>query len=93
MFDGPRLADAPDVLTVEQTAGILAISRGTAYEGVRTGQIPSVRIGRIIRVPKYALEHLLNGTGSADEGPHENGAGGNGAAQKGGVLAHGHRTE
>jgi excisionase family DNA binding protein len=50
----------PDsVLTVEQAAAILKISRGTAYEAVRTGEIPSVRIGRCIRVPRAALERLL----------------------------------
>lgn len=54
-----KLADAPDVLTVEQAASVLAVARGTAYEAVRAGQIPSVRIGRCIRVPRQALERLL----------------------------------
>ena len=56
-----KLADAPDALTVEQTSKVLAISRGAAYEAVRTGQIPSVRLGRSIRIPKRALEEFLNG--------------------------------
>jgi excisionase family DNA binding protein len=54
-----KLAGAPDVLTVEQAAEVLSVSRGTAYEAVRTGSLPSVRIGRCIRIPRLALEHML----------------------------------
>jgi len=73
MPDRMTLAEAPDVLTVEQTAALLAVGRGTAYEAVRTGEIPSVRIGRCIRVPRHALEELLNG--GANGAPKTNGAG------------------
>lgn len=48
-------------LTVPEVAALLRISRGSAYEAVRTGQIPSLRFGRVIRVPRHALEHLLEG--------------------------------
>lgn len=47
-------------LTVPEVAAVLRISRGTCYEAVRTGQIPSLRFGRSIRVPRCALEHLLH---------------------------------
>ena len=40
-----RLTDAPDVLTLEQTAEILAIGRREAYEQIREGRIPSLRLG------------------------------------------------
>jgi excisionase family DNA binding protein len=56
-----KLADAPDVLTVEQVAEILSVGRGTAYEAVRAGQIPCVRVGRCIRIPRHALEQMLAG--------------------------------
>lgn len=46
-------------LTVEQAAEYLGISRGSAYAAVRTGEIPHVRIGSRILVPRAALEHLL----------------------------------
>ena len=46
-------------LTVEETAEILGVSRTFAYEAVRRGEIPSVRIGRRILIPKVALERLL----------------------------------
>lgn len=46
-------------LTVEEVAVVLGVSRSTAYEGVRTGQIPSIRIGRRVLVPWPSLEAML----------------------------------
>ncbi|HWL36686.1 MAG TPA: helix-turn-helix domain-containing protein [Frankiaceae bacterium] len=51
--------DLPPILTVEQTATLLGISRGLAFAAVRTGEIPHVRIGRRIIVPRDALRNLL----------------------------------
>ncbi len=47
------------VLTVEEAAGLLRISRGLAYEMVRTGRLPSIRLGRRLLVPRPALERML----------------------------------
>ena len=47
------------VLTVEQAAEILGISRPTAYLAIRTGEIPHIRIGRRILIPRAALERKL----------------------------------
>ena len=44
--------------TVTETAQILGISRSTAYEAVRSGEIPSLTFGRRIVVPISALEEL-----------------------------------
>ena len=52
----------PHVLTVEETAKVLRIGRNTAYEQVRQGLIPSIRLGRRILVPAKAIERLLGGT-------------------------------
>ena len=46
-------------LTVEEAAALLGISRAFAYEAVTRGEIPSIRIGRRILVPKVALERFL----------------------------------
>lgn len=46
------------MLTVEQAAIRLGISRGLAYEAARRGDIPSVRIGTRILVPISGLERL-----------------------------------
>ena len=47
-------------ISVESAAELLGISRGLAYEMVRQKKIPALHFGRIIRVPRYALESLLN---------------------------------
>jgi excisionase family DNA binding protein len=49
-------------MTVEQAAAALGVSRGTAYEAVRTGQLPTIRIGRRVLVPIEGLETLLRTT-------------------------------
>lgn len=46
-------------LTVEEAAETLGVSRAFAYEAVRRGEIPSIRIGRRILIPKVGLERLL----------------------------------
>jgi excisionase family DNA binding protein len=48
------------VLTVSETARILGIGRNQAYGAIRRGDIPSIRMGRRILVPRHALEQLLN---------------------------------
>jgi excisionase family DNA binding protein len=48
--------------TVDETAALLGISRPTAYEGCRTGDIPSIRVGRRLLVPRAALQQLLGGS-------------------------------
>jgi excisionase family DNA binding protein len=48
------------VLTIKEAAELLKIGRSSAYEAVRTGQIPVIRIGRRKLVPRAALEHLLS---------------------------------
>ncbi len=51
--------DLPPILTVEETAKVLGISRGLAFAAVRSGDIPSVRIGRRILVPRERLRQML----------------------------------
>ena len=51
--------------TVEETAILLKIGRNSAYEGVRTGEIPSLRIGRRYLVPHAALFRMLENTAGA----------------------------
>ena len=49
-MDGTYMERIPLVLTVNQLADILGIGRNTAYGIVRSGQIPSVRVGRQILI-------------------------------------------
>jgi len=48
-----------ETLTVEETALALGIGRNSAYQGVKTGEIPSIKIGGRILVPTKALDNLL----------------------------------
>ncbi len=50
-------------LTVEEAAGLLGISRNLAYELVARKELPSVRLGRRLVVPRQALVRLLDGEG------------------------------
>ena len=47
------------VLTPIEAANILRISRTNCYEQIRLGNIPSVRIGKRIIVPRAALMRML----------------------------------
>ncbi len=47
------------VLTVEEAGILLGISRPHAYKLVREGQIPIIRLGRRIVVPRPALMRWL----------------------------------
>jgi excisionase family DNA binding protein len=58
MLDVPT-ATARPTLSVEEAGEFLGISRASAYEGVRSGQIPSIRIGRRIVVPTAALRRMV----------------------------------
>ena len=48
-------------LTVEEAAAVLGIGRNSAYQAVASGQLPVIRIGRRLLVPRAALERLLIG--------------------------------
>jgi len=60
--DTPRLADMPDFLNIEEAARVLRICGNSVREGIRRGNIPSVRVGvgrgRLL-VPRLALERLI----------------------------------
>lgn len=46
-------------ISVEETAALLGLSRNGAYNAIREGSIPSIRIGRCIRVPTASLRKML----------------------------------
>ncbi len=51
--------DERRTLTVAEVAALVGISRSTAYECVRRGEIPSRRFGRRVVVLRHELEQLL----------------------------------
>ncbi len=54
------------VLTVEEAAKLLRVSRGSAYEAVRTGELPSIRVGRRILIPRQSLLDVITQQGSTE---------------------------
>ncbi len=64
------MTDGRQTLTVEEAAEVLGIGRNSAYEAIRRGEIPALRLGRRLVVPRRALERLLwdNDSGTPDVG-------------------------
>jgi excisionase family DNA binding protein len=56
-----RMPEQRATFTVKQSAKFIGVSDKSAYEAVRRGEIPSIRIGRRILVPRQALEDMLAG--------------------------------
>jgi excisionase family DNA binding protein len=42
---------------------VLGIGRNSVYEAIRQRQIPALKIGRRIVIPRAALQRLLEGAG------------------------------
>jgi excisionase family DNA binding protein len=60
---------AKPTLTVEEVSSIIGCSRSSAYEAVRTGQLPSLRIGRRLLIPTARLREMLTGVADAAAAP------------------------
>ena len=48
------------LLRVDEAAGRLGISRARAYALVQSGELPSVRLGRSLRVPVRQLDEWVD---------------------------------
>ncbi|MBV8890490.1 MAG: helix-turn-helix domain-containing protein [Acidobacteria bacterium] len=51
--------NSPAVFTVCEVAKILRIGKISAYQAVARGEVPCLRIGRRILIPRHALESIL----------------------------------
>ncbi len=60
-MDTTPTEQAPLTITVERVGQLLGISRGLAYDLVRRGEIPAIRLGRRVVVPASAIEEILHG--------------------------------
>ena len=58
----------PDRLTftVEEAAELLGVSRAFAYTLVKNEELPCIRLGRRVVVPRAALDRLLGIDSSSD---------------------------
>ena len=51
------------VWTIAEAGERLGISRAHAYQHVARGELPHLRLGRRVVVPRQAIEALLDGVG------------------------------
>lgn len=52
---------------VAEAARMLDIGRSKAYELIRTGELPSIRVGKTVRVPVDALEAWVRRRSGGDQ--------------------------
>lgn len=53
-------------LTVEEAGRVLGLGRSAAYNAAKRGQLPTLRIGHRVLVPRAALDRLLDGEGQPE---------------------------
>jgi excisionase family DNA binding protein len=53
------MTDYPVTITVEEAARFVGMSRSAAYRAAAKGQLPTVRLGRRLRVPTAKLLAML----------------------------------
>lgn len=64
---GGRPSEAPLLLKVEDVAVLLGVCKNHAYNLVARGEIPSLRIGKSVRVRRDALLAWLDGISAPEE--------------------------
>ena len=62
----PKTTPSRATYCVQEAAKILGIGRNAAYEAARRGEIPTIRIGGRILVPKAALDNMLEKAGQGE---------------------------
>ena len=50
----------PDILSVKQLCEILCIGKNTAYRLLQSGEIRSIKIGKVYKIPKKEVYKYLN---------------------------------
>jgi excisionase family DNA binding protein len=66
-----RHQDRQLVYTVPQVAALLGLSRNAAYDAAKRGEIPTLRMGRLLLVPKVSFHRMLGMTGAVTTTPPE----------------------
>lgn len=56
------------LLRIDEVAQLIGVSRTTAYALVNRGEIPSVRIGGLLRIPNDALRKLIEERAGTESG-------------------------
>lgn len=57
----PLVADLPELCTVQEAASVLRVSRRSAYDMLRSGELPGIRLRGAWRIPRHALARIVSG--------------------------------
>ena len=52
------------VYTVEEAGKMLGLTKNGSYVAAKRGDFPTIKIGRLIKVPKAALHQFIDGAGA-----------------------------
>ena len=55
----------PLAYSAAQVAKLLGVGKSLVYEGIRRHELPVLKIGKRLLIPRIALERLVNGTASS----------------------------
>ena len=67
--DEPNAAKNGDkrlVYSVPEAGRLLGLSRNGSYEAAKRREIPTIKVGRLLLVPKVAFHRMLDGCGHRD---------------------------
>jgi excisionase family DNA binding protein len=59
----------PLLLTPEQAFNLIGVGRSHGYKLLASGEIPSLKLGRLRRIPRAALEQWVADSITDDDGP------------------------
>ncbi len=51
--------ERPETYSVPEAGRIIGLGKNASYEAARRGELPVLRFGRLLRVPRAALERML----------------------------------
>lgn len=54
-----KAALTPLTYRVDEAAALLGVSKNACYEAAQRGELPSIRVGRRILIPRHALAKML----------------------------------
>jgi hypothetical protein len=52
------------VLDVPEAGAMLGLNRNASYAAAKRGDIPTIRIGKLIKVPRLAFDRMLEQAGA-----------------------------
>ena len=59
-FRANSIDTLPLLLTVSEVSAALGLGRNSTYQLLRSGKLKSIRVGKLIKIPRAALEDYLN---------------------------------